>query len=54
VEIDRTDESDFIAFGAGTASNAVHAGDTVEVRIATTIKAGDPSQSFVLRTAVAR
>jgi hypothetical protein len=54
VELDRGDESDLIAFGTGTVSHSVHAGDTVEVRVAATIKPGDPSQSFVLHTAVAR
>lgn len=52
VEIDRADESDLIAFGAAAVSHAVHAGDVVEVRIATTIAPGDPSQSFVLQTSV--
>lgn len=52
VEIDRADESEWIAFGAGAASHAVHAGDVVEVRIATTIAPGDTSQSFLLRTSM--
>ena len=52
VEIDRADESDLLAFGQGTVSHSVHAGDVVEVRIVTTIAPGDPSQSFTLHTAV--
>jgi hypothetical protein len=53
VEIDRADESELIAFGAGAASHAVNAGDVVEVRIVTRIMPGEPSQSFVLHTSVA-
>ena len=54
VELDRSDESDFFTAGQGTVSKPVHAGDVVEVRIATTIKPGDPAQAFVLHTSVAR
>jgi hypothetical protein len=52
VEIDRADESDVIAFGNGVVSQSVHAGDVVEVRIAATIRPGDPNRSFVLHTSV--
>jgi hypothetical protein len=54
VELDKADESDLIAFGTGGVSQSVHAGDVLEIRIATTIRPGEPSQSFVLHTALAR
>ncbi len=54
VELDLPDESEFLAFGNGSASKAVHAGDTIEVRIGAHVKPGDPSLSFVVRTGVAK
>lgn len=54
VELDSPDESNLLAFGTGTVSKPVHAGDVVEVRVAATIQAGAPTQSFVLYTTVAR
>jgi hypothetical protein len=55
VELDRPDESEIITFDrTGTVSMTVHAGVAVEVRIAATIKPGDPAQAFVLHTSVAR
>jgi len=54
VELDLPDESDFLGFGTGSASTAVHAGDTIEVRIATHVRPGDQSLSFVVRSAVAK
>ena len=52
VELDHADESDYFAFGMGTVSKSVHAGDVVLVRVATVIKPGDPSLAFVLHTGV--
>jgi hypothetical protein len=53
VELDSPDEAQVFASGMGTVSKSVYAGEVVEVRVATTIKPGDPIQSsFVLHTAV--
>lgn len=53
LELDSPDESRLFAFAQGTVSKTVHAGEVVEVRVATTIKPGAPAQSFVLHTALA-
>jgi len=52
VELDHADESDYFAAGMGTVSKSVHAGDVVLVRVAATIKPGDPTLGFVLHTGV--
>lgn len=50
VEIDTPDETGIIAEGTNTATCFVHAGDVVQVQIATPINPGEPARSFFVRT----